>query len=89
MLSKAKTPKGYKVNSLDGEIGKIKEFYFDDRHWAIRHLVADTGDWLAGYSDLTTHGSSVRQLIHVTLSATMNDWRATNYDNFSSRHQNR
>src|ERR1039457_902669 len=48
MLSKAKTLKGYKLDSLDGEIGKVKEFYFDDRHWAIRYLVADTGNWLTG-----------------------------------------
>jgi hypothetical protein len=36
----------YKLDSLDGEIGKVKEFFFDDRHWAIRYLVADTGNWL-------------------------------------------
>jgi hypothetical protein len=48
MLSKAKTLKGYKLDSLDGEIGKVKEFYFDDRHWTIRYLVADTGNWLTG-----------------------------------------
>jgi hypothetical protein len=36
------------LNSLDGEIGKVKEFYFDDRHWTIRYLVADTGNWLTG-----------------------------------------
>jgi len=46
MLNKAKTLKGYKLRSLDGEIGKVKEFYFDDLHWAIRYLVADTGNWL-------------------------------------------
>jgi len=46
MLSKARTLKGYKLNSLDGEIGKVKEFYFDDRHWTIRYLVAATGNWL-------------------------------------------
>jgi len=48
MLSKAKTLKGYKLNSLDGEIGRVKEFYFDDKHWTIRYLVADTGNWLTG-----------------------------------------
>jgi len=47
MLSKAKTLTGYKLNSLDGEIGRVKEFYFDDRHWTIRYLVAETGTWLA------------------------------------------
>jgi hypothetical protein len=46
MLIKAGTLKGFKLDSLDGEIGKVKEFYFDDRHWTIRYLVADTGNWL-------------------------------------------
>jgi hypothetical protein len=35
------------LDSLDGEIGRVKEFYFDDRHWIIRYLVAETGTWLA------------------------------------------
>ena len=48
MLNKAKILKGYKLNSRDGEIGKVNEFYFDDHHWTIRYLVADTGDWLTG-----------------------------------------
>ena len=47
MLSKAGTLTGYKLDSLDGEIGKVKEFYFDDRQWTIRYLVADTGNWLS------------------------------------------
>ena len=46
MLIKAKTLKGCKLHGLDGEIGKVTEFYFDDRHWTIRYLVADTGNWL-------------------------------------------
>jgi len=46
MLSKARTLTGYKLDSRDGEIGKVKDFYFDDRHWTIRYLVADTGNWL-------------------------------------------
>ena len=47
-LSKVKTLKGYKLDSLDGEIGKVKDFYFDDRYWTIRYLVADSGDWPSG-----------------------------------------
>ena len=47
MLYKAKTLLGHTLHSLDGEIGKVKEFYFDDRHWAIRYLVADAGVDLA------------------------------------------
>jgi uncharacterized protein YrrD len=48
MLNKTKTLEGYKWDSLDGEIGKVKEFYFDDHYWAIRYLIADTGNWLTG-----------------------------------------
>lgn len=48
MLSKVKTIKGFKLDGFDGEIGKVREFYFDDRHWTIRYLVADTGNWLTG-----------------------------------------
>ena len=48
MLSTAKTLAGYKLHCLDGEIGKAEEFYFDDRHWTIRYLVANTGNWLTG-----------------------------------------
>jgi hypothetical protein len=46
MLYKAKTLKGFTLHGIDGEIGKVEEFYFDDHHWTIRYLVADTGDWL-------------------------------------------
>jgi len=48
MLDKVGTLKGYTLKSRDGEIGKVLEFYFDDRHWTIRYLVADTGNWLRG-----------------------------------------
>jgi uncharacterized protein YrrD len=46
MLNQVNKINGYKLNSLDGEIGKVKEFYFDDYYWTIRYLVADTGNWL-------------------------------------------
>ena len=48
MLYEAKTLKGYKLHSLDGQAGKVKEFYFDDHQWKIRFLVAETGNWLIG-----------------------------------------
>ncbi|PKL13725.1 MAG: photosystem reaction center subunit H [Spirochaetae bacterium HGW-Spirochaetae-8] len=48
MLTKIKDLTGYILHCRDGEIGKVKEFYFDDLHWAIRYLIADTGSWLAG-----------------------------------------
>lgn len=48
MLHKTKTLKGYKLKGKDNEIGSVKDFYFDDKYWAIRYLVADTGNWLTG-----------------------------------------
>ncbi|WP_124997833.1 PRC-barrel domain-containing protein [Clostridium tagluense] len=48
MLNKAKTLKNYKLSCIDGEIGKVKEFYFDDHFWTIRYLIVNTGNWLTG-----------------------------------------
>jgi hypothetical protein len=39
---------GNKLVAHDGEIGQAKDFYFDDKTWVIRYLVADTGSWLTG-----------------------------------------
>ena len=47
MLIKSKTLTGFKLNGRDGEMGKVKEFYFDDQHWTVRYLVADTGNWIS------------------------------------------
>ena len=73
MLGKAKTLKGYKLDSLDGEIGMVKEFYFDDRHWTIRYLVADTGNWLTGRHVLISPYALVavvREEQHITIDLT-------------------
>jgi uncharacterized protein YrrD len=48
MFYKAKALENFLLKSLDGEIGEVEEFYFDDKHWAIRYLVANTGNWLTG-----------------------------------------
>lgn len=48
MLFQTKTLNGYKLDSLDGEFGQVEDFYFDDHHWTIRYLVANTGNWLTG-----------------------------------------
>ena len=36
----------------DREIGKVREFYFDDATWTVRYLVVETGSWLAARSVL-------------------------------------
>src|SRR5215469_17944717 len=48
MLRETKELKGSKLGAQDGEIGRIKDFYFDDEAWTVRYLVADTGTWLPG-----------------------------------------
>ena len=46
MFNKTETLKGNKLRCLDGEIGEVSGFYFDDKHWTVRYLVADTMKWL-------------------------------------------
>jgi len=48
MLRSIKQIYGSKLGATDGEIGQVKDFYFEDQNWAIRYLVADTGSWLPG-----------------------------------------
>ena len=47
MLRSLKQLYGEKLAATDGEIGTIKDCYFDGQNWAIRYLVADTDNWLA------------------------------------------
>lgn len=46
MLQNIKELYGNKLAASDGEIGFVKDFYFDDNTWVIRYLVVDTGSWL-------------------------------------------
>jgi len=39
---------GFQMKETDGEIGKVEEFYFDDKTWTIRYLIVKTGNWLSG-----------------------------------------
>jgi hypothetical protein len=47
---------GNKLGASDGDIGQVKDFYFNDLTWAVRYVVADTGNWLA---NVGVHGKSV------------------------------
>ena len=38
---------GYTIKGTDGEIGKVEEFYFDDRTSTIRYIVVKTGGWFS------------------------------------------
>jgi len=48
MLTNANRLKGLTIRGTDGELGTVKEFYFDDEVWAIRYLTVETGGWLGG-----------------------------------------
>lgn len=54
---------GFALRATDGEIGNIKDMYFDDDAWTIRYLVVDAGTWL-----------SSRKVLVSPLSAQMPDW---------------
>ena len=46
MLRSIKQLYGNKLAATDGEIGQVKDVYFDDVHWTVRYVVAETGTWL-------------------------------------------
>lgn len=49
MLRKAiRDLKGKAIVARDGEVGAIKDIYFDDERWGVRYFVVDTGNWLPG-----------------------------------------
>lgn len=48
MLRSVKQSCGGKLIALDGDIGHVRDFYFDDQQWVVRYIVADTGFWLSG-----------------------------------------
>jgi len=37
---------GLSIRGSDGELGKVRDVYFDDHRWTARYLVVDTGGWL-------------------------------------------
>jgi hypothetical protein len=46
MLHNVKDLDGYAAEGVDGPIGHVSDFFFDDRTWAVRYLVLETGRWL-------------------------------------------
>lgn len=47
MLRSLHDPQRYTLGATDGDIGDVKDFYFDDATWVIRYLVVETGHWFA------------------------------------------
>lgn len=47
MLRPVSRLQGMRLAARDGDVGKVKDLYFDDRSWTVRYLVVDTGSWLS------------------------------------------
>jgi len=48
MLSFISDLRSCNIDALDGEMGKVKDVYVDDHHWAIRYALIDTWKTLPG-----------------------------------------
>lgn len=54
MLRSMKDLENYAIGATDGQIGHVKDFYFDDDAWVVRYLVVETGSWLSSRKVLIT-----------------------------------
>jgi hypothetical protein len=46
MLRSVNHLRGFRLSALDGEIGHIRDLFFDDHTWKARYVVVDVGHWL-------------------------------------------
>jgi sporulation protein YlmC with PRC-barrel domain len=72
MLLNIKELYGNRLAATDGDIGHVQDFLFDDKTWAIRYLVVDTGLWLGSRLVLISpqafgHQDSDHKVLHVNL----------------------
>lgn len=63
MFKSVKTLDGFVIAATDGQLGRVKDIYFDDHEWTIRYLEVDTGGWLTG-----------RRVLLSPISVTSIDW---------------
>jgi hypothetical protein len=47
MLRNTKDLNNYAIRATDGDIGHVKDMYFDDDAWVLRYFVVETGNWLS------------------------------------------
>ena len=47
-LRSTEAVKGYHIETVDGTIGHVSGFVFDDEAWVIRYLTVDTRNWWPG-----------------------------------------
>lgn len=47
MLRNTKDLKNLAIRATNGDIGQVKDMYFDDDAWVLRYFVVETGSWLS------------------------------------------
>ena len=47
MLRNTKDLNNFAIRATDGDIGHVKDMYFDDDAWVLRYFVVETGSWLS------------------------------------------
>jgi uncharacterized protein YrrD len=48
VLHRAQKIVGAPIRAVDGDIGTLEDFYFEEDGWTVRYLLVDTGKWLSG-----------------------------------------
>lgn len=48
MLHRAQKVIGAHIRAMDGDIGTLEDFYFEEDGWTVRYLLVDTGKWMSG-----------------------------------------
>lgn len=46
MLRSLNDMENFSIRATDGDIGQVKDFYFDDKSWVVRYLIVEAGSWL-------------------------------------------
>jgi hypothetical protein len=52
---------GREIGAMDGTIGSVDDFLFDDQTWEVRYVVANTGGWLSGKQVLLSPYAFIRR----------------------------
>ena len=65
MLRNTKDLEKFAIRATDGEVGRIKDMYFDDDAWVLRYFVVETGSW-----------ASSRKVLISPVSVLQPDWPA-------------
>ena len=74
-----------RIHASDGELGSLKDVYFDDETWNIRYFVVDTGSWLPGRKVLVSpHSLASTDAEHNALSMNISKEQIRNSPEISS-----